>query len=81
MQVAFSGVSTFGRCHLPSCCLQGGCYKELGVSAWFDEEAMQGDINSTVCPPALEATQGQMGGFLSQLPYKCYPSEVASVAE
>ena len=23
---------------------------------------------------ALEATQGQMGGFLSQLPYKCHPS-------
>jgi hypothetical protein len=25
--------------------------KEIGVSAWFDEEAMRGDINHTVCPP------------------------------
>ena len=23
-QVVFQGVSTFGRCHLPSCCLKGG---------------------------------------------------------
>ena len=27
----------------------------------------------------LEATQGQMNGFLSQLPYKCYQDQVASV--
>jgi len=32
-------------------------------------------------PPdtALEATQGQMDDFFSQLPYKCYLEEVASV--
>ena len=28
---------------------------------------------------ALEATLGQMDGFFSQLPYKCYLEEVASV--
>ena len=34
---------------------------------------------STKWVPALEATQGQMDGFFSQLPYKCYLEEVASV--
>jgi len=29
----------------------------------------------------LEATQGQMNGFLSQLPYKCHLEEVASVGD
>ena len=28
-----------------------------------------------------ETTQGQIDGFLSQLPFKCYLSEVASVGE
>ena len=28
---------------------------------------------------ALEATQGQIDGFFSQLPYKCHLEEVASV--
>ena len=32
-------------------------------------------------PPALEATQGQMDGFLIQLPYKCYLEAVASVGD
>ena len=31
--------------------------------------------------PALEATQGQMDGLCSQLPYKCHLEEVASVGE
>ena len=30
---------------------------------------------------ALEATQGQMDGFFSQLPYKCHLEEVASVGD
>ena len=30
---------------------------------------------------ALEATQGQMDGFLSQLPYKFHLEEVASVED
>jgi hypothetical protein len=30
---------------------------------------------------ALEATQGQMDGFFSQLPYKCHLKEVASVGD
>ena len=29
----------------------------------------------------LEATQGQMDGFLSQLPYKCHLEEVVSVGD
>ena len=33
------------------------------------------------CLPALEATQGQMDGFCSQLPYTCYLEEVASVGD
>ena len=28
---------------------------------------------------ALEATQGQMDGFFSQLPYRCHQNRVASV--
>ena len=30
---------------------------------------------------ALEATQGQMDGVVSQLPYKCHLEEVASVGD
>ena len=30
---------------------------------------------------ALEATQGQMDGFVSQLPYKCHQNRVASVGD
>jgi len=33
------------------------------------------------CSSALEATQGQNDGFFSQLPYKCYLEEVASVGD
>ena len=29
----------------------------------------------------LEATQGQIDGFFSQLPYKCYLEEFASVGD
>ena len=29
----------------------------------------------------LETTHGQMGGFFSQLPFKCHLPEVASVAD
>ena len=31
--------------------------------------------------PALEATQGQLDGFFSQLPYKCHQNRVASVGD
>ena len=34
---------------------------------------------SCTSTPALDATQGQMDDFLSQLPFKCYLPEVASV--
>ena len=47
-----------------------------------DEEA--GDYEAgrpIVSVPALEATQGQMDGFFSQLPYKCHLEEVACVGD
>ena len=31
--------------------------------------------------PSLEAAQGQMNDFFSQLPYSCHPEEVASVGD
>ena len=36
---------------------------------------------SKVLDTAPEATQGQMDSFFSQLPYKCYLEEVASVGD
>ena len=36
-------------------------------------------LSGVVGQAALHATQGQMDGFFSQLPYKCHPEEVASV--
>jgi len=38
-------------------------------------------LNSFQEGAALEATQGQMDSFFSQLPYKCYLEEVASVGD
>jgi len=41
-------------------------------------------VNNSGAEPseaALEATQGQNDSFLSQLPYKCYLEEVASVGD
>jgi len=38
-------------------------------------------LRAILSPPALKATQGQMGGFLSQLPYKCHLEEVVSVED
>ena len=35
-----------------------------------------GEMQST-----LEATQGEMDGFFSQLPYKCHQNRVASVGD
>ena len=31
--------------------------------------------------PTLESTQGQFDGFFSQLPYKCFQNQVASVGD
>jgi len=38
-------------------------------------------VNSQGGLSALEATQGQMDGFFSELPFKCYLEEVASVGD
>ena len=40
-----------------------------------------GVINGAKRKSVLEATQGQIDGFFSQLPFKCYPLEVASVGD
>ena len=39
------------------------------------------DLNQVLTIPALEATQGQMDSFFSQLPYKVHLEEVASVGD
>ena len=35
----------------------------------------------STCYATLERTQGQIDGFFSQLPFKCYLSEVASAGD
>ena len=46
------------------------------------EDADEDDWHSPrAFPAALEATQGQNDSFFSQLPYKCYLEEVASVGD
>ena len=42
---------------------------------------MSGTVNRDIRPIAALATQGQMDGFFSQLLYKCYLEEVASVGD
>ena len=39
------------------------------------------DATTELTGPALESTQGQMDGFFSQHPYKCYQNRVASVGD
>jgi len=51
------------------------------VRANRDFHRRSGWTGPTVREAALEATQGQMDGFFSQLPYKCYLEEVASVGD
>ena len=46
---------------------------------WLASSRKGRDVRGVVAA-ALEATQEQMDGFLSQLPYKCY-EEVASVGD
>ena len=59
--------------HLPLGCLQGGLpWRGAGFGA---------SVSGQNCRAALEATQGQMDGFFSQLPYTCYIEEVASVGD
>ena len=56
-----------------------GISRILKQSKWFTLGVWWRPCNS--CDPALEATQGQMDGFFSQLPYKCHLEEVASVGD
>jgi hypothetical protein len=61
----------------------GGCFLMSEVA--LDPSAGDGDpfpFRSSPLPKAaLEATQGQMDGFFSQLSYKFHPEEVASVGD
>ena len=59
---------------MPSIQLDSGLQR-LGI----DHKGSVTDL--LVCSPALEATQAQMDGFFSQLPYKCRLEEVTSVRD
>ena len=52
------------------------CTRTSCILSWLDIVARSG-----VLPTALEATQGQMEVFFSQLPYKFHLEEVASVGD
>ena len=52
-------------------------YGEPGLEA----EARKPNTSRAALAAALEVTQGQMDGFLSQLPFKCHLEEVASVGD
>ena len=52
------------------------------------KKKLNGQATSTTGPPSfssllstLETTQGQIYSFFSQLPFKCYLPEVASVGD
>ena len=49
----------------------------MGLVDRFSSATLSSSRNAL--PAALEATQGQNDSFFSQLPYKCYLEEVASV--
>ena len=53
-------------------------YMESTESYWKDPEDTVQAVN--VCL-ALDATQGQIRGFLSQLSYKCHQNRVAFVGD
>ena len=59
---------TTWRCKPVGSTLLGTCFRQSKECA-------------AVCNTALEATQGQMDGFFTQLPYKCRLEEVASVGD
>jgi hypothetical protein len=50
-----------------------------GVCAWSSEEAEK--LARQVRSRTPETTQGQIDGFFSQPPFKCYLPEVASVGD
>ena len=60
----------------------------LEDSIWKEERNTAKNEKEVRPPPlcqslstTLEATQGQIDGFFSQLPFKCYLPEVASVGD
>ena len=54
--------------------MESGLNMRAKENAFFD--MLAGPASST-----LEATQGQIDGFCSQLPYKCHQNRVASVGD
>ena len=51
------------------------------ASKWWSAIGRDTNDFSMVVVPTLETTQGQMDGFLSQLPYKYHLEEVTSVGD
>ena len=52
---------------------------DLAEIFWFAVVSEHGGLSRrTLFDSALEATQGQIDGFFSQLPYKCHQNWVAS---
>jgi len=71
------------------------CLHGIGGGGWTVEPLVMSPVTSRLvmahagvvsgqrlaATPTLEATQGQMNSFVSQLPYKCYQNQVASVRD
>ena len=57
--------------------------QHISVKCLFFRSVLQFMVDqfNLLISPALEATQGQIDGLCSQLPYKCYLFEVASVGD
>ena len=55
------------------------------INCFAADDLFEGKNLKQVSPapplPTLETTQGQIHGYLSQLPFKCYLPEVASVGD
>ena len=59
------------------------CFWCTGLAPWEFESPFPGSLISTFLEAGstLEATQGKIDGFFSQLPYKCRQNRVASVGD
>ena len=70
------------RGNLPLGYLQGGCMRaQCSLHPMNPTPELPSDEFSAQEPTTLEATQGRIDGFLSQLPCKCHPNRVVSVGD
>jgi len=82
-----AGPKRASRCPPPSPRARGalGCWSTRHSSITCTSSALLGatlrPLDRTAPCPALEATQGQIDGLFSQLPYKCHQNQVASVGD